>query len=110
MTSPTTPTPAPQAPAANSAMNAAVESFNRILVTMISVSERVSDLIFSPGRPPQVELNSKLTPVEIPGLEMIKPEHTATIATVMTHNNRVATAMRGRSRSVRHPAPWPSRR
>jgi twitching motility protein PilT len=74
-------------------MGAAIESFNRILVTMTSVSDRVSDLIFSPGRPPQVELSSRLTPVQIPGLEMLKPEHTATMAAVLTHGNRTAAEL-----------------
>jgi twitching motility protein PilT len=60
---------------------------------MTSVSEKVSDLIFSPGRPPQVELNSRLTPVEIPGLDLLKPEHTATMAAVLTHGNRTASEL-----------------
>ncbi|HYE73390.1 MAG TPA: PilT/PilU family type 4a pilus ATPase, partial [Blastocatellia bacterium] len=85
--------PSTQNTNANPAMTAATESFNRILVMMTSVSEKVSDLIFSPGRPPQVELNSRLTAVEIPGLEMIKPEHTATMASVMTHSNPIAAQM-----------------
>jgi twitching motility protein PilT len=72
-------------------MDVATESFNRMLVAMISVSDKVSDLIFSPGKPPQVELNSKLTPVQIPGLEMLQPAHTETIAKVVTYGNRVAT-------------------
>jgi twitching motility protein PilT len=80
--------PTPSAPP--TPMDLAIESFNRMLVTMISVSDKVSDLIFSPGKPPQVEMNSKLTPVPIPGLDALQPEHTATIAKVLMHNNRVA--------------------
>jgi twitching motility protein PilT len=64
-----------------------------MLVAMTAVSDKVSDLIFSPGKPPQVELNSRLTPVKIPGLEVLQPEHTATIAKVLTHGNRIATEM-----------------
>jgi len=71
-------------------MAGAIESFNRILVAMIAFSDKVSDLIFSPGKPPQVELNSKLTPVPIPGLEVLQAEHTATIAKVLTNSNRAA--------------------
>lgn len=71
-------------------LQAATDNFHRVLVAMTSVEGRVSDLIFSPGRPPQVELNSRLTPVNIPGLEMLTPDHTSTIATVLTQNHRVA--------------------
>ncbi|HVZ16177.1 MAG TPA: ATPase, T2SS/T4P/T4SS family, partial [Terriglobales bacterium] len=39
-----------------------------------------SDLIFSPGRAPQVELHGHLTAVNIPGLPMLQPEHTEQIA------------------------------
>ena len=39
-----------------------------VLQKMLSVSDKVSDLIFSPGRPPQIELVGKLQPVEIPGV------------------------------------------
>jgi twitching motility protein PilT len=47
---------------------------------MVSV-KGASDLIFSPGRPPQVELHGRLTAVSIPGLGVLLPEHTAKIAT-----------------------------
>jgi twitching motility protein PilT len=84
---PTVPTAAAQSP---NPLQAATENFHRVLVAMTSVSGKVSDLIFSPGRPPQVELNSRLTPVNIPGLEMLTPDHTATIAAVLTQSHRVA--------------------
>jgi len=57
---------------------------------MLSVSDKISDLIFSPGRPPQVELIGKLTPVNIPGMEMLTPAHTAGIAKALIGNNKVA--------------------
>src|SRR5436305_6503007 len=38
----------------------------KVIEMMVKVDERVSDVIFSPHRPPQVELNGELTPV--PGL------------------------------------------
>ena len=47
---------------------------------MLSVSDKVSDLIFSPGRPPQIELVSKLQGINVPGLEKLTPAHTAGIA------------------------------
>ena len=43
----------------------------KVLRQMLSVSDKVSDLIFSPGRPPQVELLGKLQPVPIAGLEKL---------------------------------------
>jgi twitching motility protein PilT len=51
-----------------------------VLQRMLAVSDKVSDLIFSPGRPPQIELVGKLQPVEIPGLEKLSPAQTADIA------------------------------
>ncbi|HVS82871.1 MAG TPA: PilT/PilU family type 4a pilus ATPase [Pyrinomonadaceae bacterium] len=51
-----------------------------VLQRMLAVSDKVSDLIFSPGRPPQVELLGNLQGVQIPGLEKLTPAHTAGIA------------------------------
>jgi twitching motility protein PilT len=55
---------------------------------MLSASDKVSDLIFSPGRPPQIELTGKLQPVRVPGLEKLTPAHTAGIAKLIigTHS------------------------
>jgi twitching motility protein PilT len=55
---------------------------------MLSASDKVSDLIFSPGRPPQVELSGKLQPVRVSGLEKLTPAHTAGIAKLIigTHS------------------------
>lgn len=61
-----------------------------ILSAMLKVSKQVSDLIFSPGRPPQVELSGKLTPVKIEGLEKLTPEDTARIAADLIGKNRSA--------------------
>ncbi len=71
-------------------MQSATDNFNRILTAMLSVNAKVSDLIFSPGRAPQVELNSRLTSLQIPGLEVLTPDHTAMIAAVLTNNHKVA--------------------
>ncbi|HKM46468.1 MAG TPA: hypothetical protein VJX69_02715, partial [Terriglobales bacterium] len=38
-----------------------------LLAGMLRASEKVSDLIFSPGRRPQVEIHGQLTAVEISG-------------------------------------------
>src|SRR5438552_1493247 len=52
----------------------------KVLHQMLAVSNKVSDLIFSPGRPPQVELIGKLQPVLIAGIEKLSPAQTAGIA------------------------------
>ena len=41
----------------------------KVIEMMVKVNDKVSDLIFSPHRPPQVELNGALTPV--PGLPVL---------------------------------------
>ncbi|MGA9996554.1 MAG: PilT/PilU family type 4a pilus ATPase [Pyrinomonadaceae bacterium] len=61
-----------------------------ILQAMLSVSDKVSDLFFSPGRPPQVELLGRLQPVQIPGLEKLLPAHTAGIAKAIIGNHQKA--------------------
>jgi len=50
-----------------------------LVSAMVSV-KGASDLVFSPGRPPQVELHGRLTGVSINGLPILLPEHTAQIA------------------------------
>ncbi|MEW6128549.1 MAG: PilT/PilU family type 4a pilus ATPase [Acidobacteriota bacterium] len=65
-------------------------NFSQVVQQMLSISDKISDLIFSPGRPPQVELIGKLTPVNIPGMEMLTPAHTAGIAKALIGNNKTA--------------------
>ena len=54
---------------------------------MLAVSDKVSDLIFSPGRPPQIELLGRLQPVSVPGLEKLLPAHTAEISKLIIGNH-----------------------
>ena len=63
----------------------------RVLQQMLAVSDKVSDLIFSPGRPPQVELVSKLQPVAIPGIDKLTPAQTLAIAKIIIGDNTKAT-------------------
>ena len=65
-------------------------NFITVLRQMLSASDKVSDLIFSPGRPPQIELAGKLQPVVIPGLEKLTPAHTAGIAKAIIGNHQSA--------------------
>lgn len=64
-----------------------VESFHPILRTMLAAGEKVSDLIFSPGRPPQVELTGDLQGVPITGLERLTAPQIKSIADVMLRDN-----------------------
>src|ERR687891_2701978 len=65
-------------------------NFITVLKQMLSTSDKVSDLIFSPGRPPQIELAGKLVPVRIGGLEKLTPAHTAGIAKLIIGNQQAA--------------------
>ena len=51
-----------------------------IIATMLRAAPKISDLIFSPGRAPQVEVNGELLQLKIPGVGMLKPDDTARIA------------------------------
>ena len=68
----------------------AAPNFITILRQMLGTSGKVSDLIFSPGRPPQVELAGRLVPVAITGLEKLTPAHTAGIAKLIIGNQESA--------------------
>ena len=87
----TTANPAPTvaAPAAPAATQP-VSITDAILTAMLKTSNQVSDLIFSPGRPPQVELSGQLVPVKIEGLPMLTPDHTAQIAADLIGKNKIA--------------------
>ena len=65
-------------------------NFIGVLQRMLSVSDKVSDLIFSPGRPPQVELMGELQAVAVPGLEKLLPAHTASLAKLIIGNHQTA--------------------
>ncbi len=84
MSTPEQPTSQTPSPAAN---QTPLPDFGDVLRRMLAVSDKVSDLIFSPGRPPQVELIGKLQPVHIPGLEKLTPAHTAGIAKLIIGSN-----------------------
>jgi twitching motility protein PilT len=68
---------------------ATADGLNRILLA-VHATGGVSDVIFSVGRPPQVEVNSQLRAARIPGLESLTPEHTTEIARILTHGKENA--------------------
>jgi twitching motility protein PilT len=61
-----------------------------LLAGMLRASDKVSDLIFSPGRPPQVEIHGQLTAVEIPGSGTLSADDTRRIAADLIGNNKQA--------------------
>jgi len=61
--------------------------FHDILGRMLAAGDKVSDLIFSPGRPPQVELTGDLQGVPIPGYEALKPAQIKAMSDLMLTNN-----------------------
>ena len=76
------------APVTNAPQNdKAAQAFHNILHRMLAVDSKVSDLIFSPRRPPQVELTGDLQGVPIPGLEALTPSQIKTMADVMLAGN-----------------------
>src|ERR1700692_307440 len=61
-----------------------------LLAGMLRASEKVSDLIFSPGRPPQVEIHGQLTAVEISGSGTLSADDTRRIAADLIGTNKQA--------------------
>ena len=74
-------TPPPSAPAKVSTA--------AIVATMLQVSKQVSDLIFSPSRAPQIELNGQLKEVNIAGVGKLTPESTRRIALDLMGDNKL---------------------
>ena len=58
-----------------------------IIERMLLVSDKISDLNFSVGQLPQVEVNGKLTPVQPMGLSKLTPYQTEIIAMALMHGN-----------------------
>src|SRR5687767_3586617 len=58
-----------------------------IITTMLDVGTGISDLIFSPGRPPQVERYGELVEVKIDGLPALRHDDTAGVACDLIRNN-----------------------
>jgi len=58
-----------------------------IIERMLLVSDKISDLNFSVGQLPQVEINGKLTPVQPLGMQKLSPYQTEIIAMALMHGN-----------------------
>ncbi|HEY6118850.1 MAG TPA: PilT/PilU family type 4a pilus ATPase [Pyrinomonadaceae bacterium] len=58
-----------------------------VIERMLLVSDKISDLNFSVGQLPQVEINGKLTPVQPLGMQKLTPYHTEIIAMTLLYGN-----------------------
>jgi twitching motility protein PilT len=61
-----------------------------LLGAMLRAAEKISDLIFSPGRPPQVQVYGQLIPVQISGLATLTSDDTRHIAADLIGDNKQA--------------------
>jgi len=61
-----------------------------LLAGMLRSSLKVSDLIFSPNRPPQVEVHGQLTTVQLPGVSTLSADDTRRIASDVIGSNKQA--------------------
>ena len=59
----------------------------QLIMAMLAAGKGISDLIFSPGRPPQVEQHGELTPVVMPEHPVLNPADTARIARDLVADN-----------------------
>ena len=61
-----------------------------LLSAMLRAADKISDLIFSPGRPPQVQVYGQMIPVQVPGLTVLSPDETRGIAVDLIGDNKQA--------------------
>src|SRR5579862_4682771 len=64
-----------------------------LLGAMLRSADKISDLIFSPGRPPQVQVYGQLIPVQVPSLASLTPDDTRLIAADLIGDNAQAIAI-----------------
>jgi twitching motility protein PilT len=61
-----------------------------MILAMLDAGDGISDLIFSPGRPSQIERHGNLIGVQVPGIAVLHPEHTARVACELIAGNEQA--------------------
>jgi twitching motility protein PilT len=61
-----------------------------LLSGMLRAADKISDLIFSPGRPPQVQVYGQMVPVQVAGFTMLTPDDTRHIAADLIGDNKTA--------------------
>src|SRR5712692_8390750 len=70
-----------------------VVATHALLAAMLRATDQVSDLIFSPVRPPQVEVYGQLIPIQAPALRLLSADDTRRIASDLIGNNKQAITM-----------------
>ncbi len=63
-----------------------------LLGAMLRAADKISDLVFSPGRPPQVQVHGQLIAVQVAGLTALTPDDTRHIAADLIGDNQQAMA------------------
>jgi len=61
-----------------------------LLGAMLRAAEKISDLIFSPGRPPQVQVYGQMIPVQVQGHTVLSADDTRHIAADLIGDNKQA--------------------
>ena len=61
-----------------------------LLSAMLRAAEKISDLIFSPGRPPQVQVYGQMIPVQVSGMTVLSADDTRQIAADLIGDNKQA--------------------
>ena len=64
-----------------------------LLSAMLRADDQVSQLMFSPGRPPQIEVSGRLVAVQAPGLDLLTADDTRRIASDLIGQNKRAITM-----------------
>jgi twitching motility protein PilT len=63
-----------------------------LLGAMLRATDHISDLIFSPGKPPQVQVFGQLIPVQVPGIVNLTSDDTRQVAAELIGDNKQAVA------------------
>src|SRR6202035_1127500 len=63
-----------------------------LLGAMLRAADKISDLIFSPGRPPQAQVYRQLIAVQVSGLATLTADDTRHIAADLIGDNKQAVA------------------
>ena len=64
-----------------------------LLTALLRACDQISDLVFSPGRPPQVEVHGQLLPVQGQGLGLLTADDTRRIAADLIGTNKQAITL-----------------
>jgi twitching motility protein PilT len=61
-----------------------------LLGAMLRAADKISDLIFSPGRPPQVQVYGQMIPVQVPGFTVLTADDTRHLSADLIGDNKTA--------------------